>query len=500
MLVYKAFRGDIMKNLKLYDIKKRGMSLILVFTMIGSTAIGLSGCSKKDNTKSTPTRIQIVVDDTNNKIDKLLPEANDEIIDTATIMLLLNLLAKEDENGKVNADTISQIKSNIDVDNMINEFNSFLDIVEQNAIEEGKLEKISSVLPQELKNDAVILSNIEDIVKKIIDVSKAKNEIDLKKEYNKLYELFVNEEKIEYNGLIFEVRDLTYSSRAVANMYAETANYYSKEYISEDMYEAMNKRTNDQNNKAYIKSTLEILDNQMEEVSETDVIALFENKYKDVSALLKGKVDLSEDVIKNLINYMNLKYLESDKVAVKDMKQLVGEYDGEKINNVIIGVAAINKYNLNNQTAIIPYSAFLVDNYLVTETGKTDKIALEFCQYNSIMFINQIKKQTDYQSLIKNPYFNNLYKYFTKQDFTHIKQEQGKEVKYDVNWQEISDGVNFINYQFVIGALSKLPESDIKDNYFKISQENFAQSAQHIQNTIMDECKKVESKEYVKSK
>ena len=51
MLVYKAFRGDIMKNLKLYYIKKRGMSLILVFTMIGSTAIGLSGCSKKDNTK-----------------------------------------------------------------------------------------------------------------------------------------------------------------------------------------------------------------------------------------------------------------------------------------------------------------------------------------------------------------------------------------------------------------------------------------------------------------
>lgn len=488
-----------MKNLKLYNINKRGISLILAFTMIGSVAVGLSGCNKKENTKTTSS-MELVVDDTNNKINKLLPEANDEIVDTATIMLLLNLLAKEDENGKINADTISQVKSNIDADDMINEFNSFLDMIEQKAIEEGELEKVSSVLPKELKNDAVILSNIEDIAKKIIEYSKSKNKSEITKEYNKLYELFVKENELKYNGTTFELRDLTYSSRTVANMYAETANYYSKEYISEEMYEAMNKRTNDQNNKAYIKSTLEILDNQMEEISETDVIALFENKYNDISNLLKGKVNLTEDTIKNLVNYMNLKYLDSDKVAIKDMNQLVGEYDDEKINDVIMAVAAINKYNLNNQNSIIPYSVFLVDNYIVTETGKTDKIALEFCQYNSIMFINQINKQTDYQSLIQNPYFNNLYKYFTKQDFTHIKDENGKEVKYDINWQEISDGVNFINYQFIIGALSKLPDSEIKDNYFKISQENFAQSIQYIQNTIMDECKKVDYGEYVKVK
>ena len=43
---------------------------------------------------------------------------------------------------------------------------------------------------------------------------------------------------------------------------------------------------------------------------------------------------------------MNLKYLDSDKVAVKDMNQLVGEYDDDKLNDVMTAIEAINKYGL----------------------------------------------------------------------------------------------------------------------------------------------------------
>ena len=315
-----------------------------------------------------------------------------------------------------------------------------------------------------------------------------------------MYKLFVEEKEIELNSTKFETRDLTYASRTVANMYVETANYYSRNYISEDKYEKMNERTNDQNNKAYLKSTLEILDNEMEEKSEVDVISLFDNKYSEVIKLLDGKVKLSEDTIKNLVNYINLDYLSSDKVSKQDMNPIIGEYDDDKISDAITAVSAINTYNLNNQSSIIPYSAFLVDNYLKTDTGKADKIALDFVQYNSIMFVNTMDG-TDYSSLKSNPYFDNIYKYFTKQDFTHIQyDENGKEINNKVMWQNISNGANFINYQTILTATNKLPSSELKDNYVGVIEQNFGQSIQYIQNTIMDECKKVDTKEYIKTK
>ena len=482
-----------MKNLKLYNnLKTRFAALALAATLIGSNAVGLSGCKSEDE-NLTPETVQTLVDDTKTRIDTTLPEANDEIVDNATIMLLLDILAKKDENGKINSDIISNYVTNIDADDMISEFNSFLDIVEQKAVLEGEVEKLSFVLPDELNNDKIILANIETILENIIKYSEENNKDAVIKEFNKMYTLFVEEKEIKENGTKFEIRDLTYTSRAVANMYAETANYYSRNFISQEKYKNMDERTNDQNNKAYIKSTLEILDNEMEEKSEVDVISLFDKKYTEVRDLLNGKVKLSENTIKNLVNYMNLDYLNSDKVAKQDMNQVVGEYDDDKLSDVISGVNAINAYNIKNQNNMIPYSVFLVDEHLKTDTGKADKIALDFVQYNSIMFLNKNNEKSSSAEV----YFENVYKYFTKQDFTHI---DNKGVKSSIMWQDISDGVNFVNYQIIFTAINKLPNSDVKDSYIAVAQQNFGQSIQYIQNTITGECKKVDVKEYVKTK
>ena len=482
-----------MKNLKVFsNLKTRFAALALAATMIGSTAVGLSGCKSEDE-NLTPETVQTLVDDTKTRIDTTLPEANDEIVDNATIMLLLDILAKKDENGKINSDIISKYVFNIDADDMISEFNSFLDIVEQKAVLEGEVEKLSFVLPDELNNDKIILANIETILENIIKYSKENNKDAVIKEFNKMYTLFVEEKEIKENGTKFEIRDLTYTSRAVANMYAETANYYSRNFISEEKYKNMDERTNDQNNKAYIKSTLEILDNEMEEKSEVDVITLFGEKYTEVSDLLNGKVKLSKNTIENLVNYMNLDYLNSDKVAKQDMNKIVGEYDDDKLSDVISGVSAINAYNIKNQNNMIPYSAFLVDEHLKTDTGKADKIALDFVQYNSIMFLNKNNEKSEYAEV----YFDNVYKYFTKQNFTHI---DNKGVKNSIMWQDISDGVNFVNYQIIFTAINKLPSSEVKNSYIAVAQQNFGQSIQYIQNTITGECKKVDVKEYVKTK
>ena len=320
-------------------------------------------------------------------------------------------------------------------------------------------------------------------------------------EFNKIYTLFADEKEIEVDGIKFEIRDLTFPSRAVATTYAETAAYYSRNYITNEQYEKIDERTDDQNNKAYIKSKLEILSNQMEEVSEIDVIKLFDEKYEEINKLLKGKVNLSKDTIKNLVNYINLKYISGDKVSTKDMKQIVGEYTDEKVNDVITAIDAINTYNLSNQNNIIPFSVFLVDEHLKTETGITDKIALDFIQFNSIMLNNTTDSKTNYNELKNNPYFKNVYKYFTKQNFTHIqKDENGKKINNNIIWQEISDGTNFVNYQVILYTLNKLPKVDNLDNYIEKTETNIGESIQYIQNTIMDECKKVDATEYVLTK
>ena len=482
-----------MKNFKIYkNLKTRVAAFVLAATMIGSTAVGLSGCKGKDENLSSDA-VQTIVKDTKTRIDTTLPEVNDEMVDNATIMLLLDILAKEDANGKINSELISKYISNIDSDAMISEFNSFLDIVEQKAILEGDLEKISFVLPDELNNDKIILANIETILENIIKYSNENNKDAVVNEYNKLYTLFVDEKEIKENGTKFEIRDLTYTSRAVANMYAETANYYSRNFISEEKYKNMDERTNDQNNKAYIKSKLDILDNEMEEKSEVDVIALFDKKYTEINDLLKGKVSASQNTIKNLVNYMNLDYLNSKKVSKQDMNTIVGEYEAAKLSEIIMVLDAINKYNLKHQNNMISYSSFLVDEHLKTDTGKADKLALDFVQYNSIMFLNKNKEQA-YEAEV---YFDNVYKYFTSQDFTHI---DNKGVKNHVLFQDISDGVNFVNYQMVFATINKLPNSEVKDSYIAVLQQNFGFSIQSIQNTITGECEKVDVKEYVKTK
>ena len=486
-----------------FKIDKNLSKRISALSMAGIILItNLAGCKKQNNNKTqTPNSIVKMVDNTNNKIDTLLPEISDEMVDNSSLMLLLDVIAKEDENGKISADVISEFKSKLDVDDMMNEFTSFLDIIGYNVKQDGKIVKVSDALPKELDNDKVILSSVETILENIIKYSKEKNKDGVVSEFNKIYTLFVDEKEIEVDGIKFEIRDLTFPSRAVATTYAETAAYYSRNYITNEQYEKIDERTDDQNNKAYIKSKLEILSNQMEEVSEIDVIKLFDEKYEEINKLLKGKVNLSKDTIKNLVNYINLKYISGDKVSTKDMKQIVGEYTDEKVNDVITAIDAINTYNLSNQNNIIPFSVFLVDEHLKTETGITDKIALDFIQFNSIMLNNTTDSKTNYNELKNNPYFKNVYKYFTKQNFTHIqKDENGKKINNNIIWQEISDGTNFVNYQVILYTLNKLPKVDNLDNYIEKTETNIGESIQYIQNTIMDECKKVDATEYVLTK
>ena len=457
---------------------------------------GFFGCKKNTENNETENstfeeivepvddyaEIKDIVSTTNQKVDELLPEVNDEISRNTSIVLLLELFTQKDENGKINADLISQFKSKLDVDNMISDFNAYLDLVQKKAIDEGNLIKVSSSLPDELSNNIIMYSNASDST-------------NLLYEFYKIYSLIVDEKSIEANGIKFEIRDLSFPSRAVANNLAEIAAYYSRNYITQEQYDRIDKRANDQNNKAYIKQDAEILNNQIIGISETDVVALFNKKYEGVKELLSGKVNLSDETIKNLINYINIEYLNSDRVSTKDMNQIIGEYDEDKVNDVLFAIDAINTYNLKNNK-IISYSSFLVDNYLNTDTGKTDSITLDFIQNNTLRIFNYVNDDTTYDKLNVNPYFKNIKSFIKWNDFTHIVN--GKQ--YDILYAEVSDGVKLICNETILYTLNQLPKVENMDNYLEISNTNLSESLQYLQNTITGECKRIDGSEYTLTK
>ena len=435
---------------------------------------------------------------TNSNIMNLFPDMNSETVNNATLILLLDLLAKEDENGKISSDVISNFKARIDSDNMMSDFNAVLDVLENTMITENRFITMSTVLPQEEKEDIEILSSIESIVSTIqylVQNNGSKDQIVT--EYNKIHSLFVDEDSVLVNGKELRVRDLSYANRALASAYARTAGYYVRNYVPEKDLKRLVERNNEQNNKAYIKTKLEILGNQMNEVSKIDVIAAINDKYTLINNSILSKANLSSSSIENLVNYANLKYIASDNVATKDKREILDGYDDSKVDEAIMAIDTIFTYDINNQDSMLLFSDLLLDTYKESNSGEIDKIALDFVQYNSIMLLNT----KDNIDIINNPYFQNIYKYFTKQDFTHMFKDENDEVKeVNVVWQDISDSTNFINNEIVLYTLNKLEMKKIEDmGYMKKAESNLVESIQYIQNTVSGECEKVDL-EFVKVK
>lgn len=450
-------------------------------TSMGSTESNVEGTNGSANLYKKETEI---VDNTFSQIKVLFNDMNDEVVNNASIIINLDELAKEDENGKVKADVISNFKNKIDSNNMITDFNTLIDAYENYMISKKQVASMDELVTN--KDDKKILSNLENITREIIE---GKN---VDSNFEKLYTLFVEEDALTVDGYKFEIRDLTFASRALSSAYARVGAYYARDYITEEKYSKMDKRTNDQNSKAYIMNKLEILNNLMDEKSIIDVKDTFERKYASVSDLLNGRIKLSSGDSKDLTNYANLEYLNSDKVATKDKREILGGYEDSKVIDTITAIDAINKYNFENQDELIAFSDLLIDEYAKTSTGKIDTLAMNFVQYNALMARNTIKEDAEFTEVFNNPYFQNIYKYTLKQKVTYkYKDENNKDKEYTIVYQEISDSVQLINNETIKYTLSKLPKVKYMEDYIKQSQSNVEESVQHIQNVVTGECEKV---------
>ena len=480
-------------------------SILLSLVMVGS-GLSLTGCNQKQNSGDTNStevvyqKEEDMISKLKSELKKVVPEMTDEKLTDTALILTLDLIAQKNENGKIRSDIMDYFKNKVDADSMMDNFNSFEDVIETNMITEDKFVSVATVLPEDLKEDKEILGYIESICRKIMAASLEGNKELVNSEFNKIYTLFVDEDTLTVSGVEFEVRDLTYPIRSISEAYARCAAYYGRNYVKEDKLKAIDKRTNQQNNKAYIKETLAIMANNIDEVSDTAVIDEFNAKYNAFEQLLNGKISTSAGNQKDLVNYLNLKYLESTHVSTKDKNEILNDYDEKQIDDTILTIDSITKYNEAHQTEMILFSSLLVKDYLDTDTGKTDKSALDFIQYNSMMLLNEKDSIKDFTTIFNDPYFKNIYMYFTKQDLTYKHKVDGNVIDEKIAWQEISDGTNFVNNEIIIYTLNQFPnlKKDFETYGFtKQTQMNLTESVQYVQNVITGECQKT-GYEYVK--
>ena len=479
-----------MKNYKLYKNTSKRITALIMAGLLSVSGLTMTGCTKKENdNKKDASQVQIEnsFDSTKKGIVALFPTMNPDVVENAALILMLDEIAKEDENEQIKANYMSLFKSKIDSDNMIDDFNSFLDTLEQTMIDEEKTIETWNLVIEE---DSEIISNLESITQNIING----NESAIKTNFEIIYKLFVKEEKVNVNGLDIEIRNLSYSGRAVADAYARTSAYYARNYITEKEYAKIDERTDAQNSKAYIKTKLEVLRNLINEKSETNVKDAFNNEYESTKTNLNGKINTSEVNIENLVNVLNLEYLNSDKVSTKDKNNILGEYSDENVSNVLITIDAITKYNQSNKDSIL-LSNMLIEKYAKTETGKIDKIALDYIQYNAMSLLNTTNAGSSFNEVYSNGYFQNLYKALTKQNLV-CKYTDGTKVT--INYQDLSDGAKVAINEIILFVMNERPNLKKGKGFEDRANSNVLDSVQYIQNTMLGECKKVEGNQFVK--
>ena len=78
--------------------------------------------------------------------------------------------------------------------------------------------------------------------------------------------------------------------------------------------------------------------------------------------------------------------------------------------------------------------------------------------------------------------------------------KEGKEVKNNIIWQEISNGAHFINDEVILLTLNKLPENEVINDNIKIAESNLFEIIKAVQKSINGECAITDYKTFVKNK
>ena len=499
------------------NMYKRVVSVAMAgFTLV--SAATYTACTKKPSVDATTPTIGVdtekdnsfkyeeeMVDSTIAKINELdLNFDKEVVVKDAALLLLLSEIAKKDENDKISSDVMAHFKNVVNEQNMMNNYDDFLDKIENAMIIDEKFISVSSVLPDNMLKEKNILGTIEHIAEYALQNRNDKQAV--LDSFDKMYTLFVDEKEVD--GV--KKGYLPYSLQSAASSYAREVNDLARYWASEGKRADLDSHTNDQRSKSDIINILGKISNQMEDVSlDKQIVERFNHLYSSFNEKITPYITSNIEAESQLINYINLDYLTSEDVAPKDRKELVGEYDEEIVRNVLDLIDAISKrnadaYAINGESANI----FGLEKLLIN-ANEQDVLAIRFVQSNSYMLLSSIDENVTLDSLFgdkEHPtYFDKLVWYTTKTpEFEHSYRKGDKDVvKETISYQNISKGVRFVcdeivRYTFsILKGKQHLTEDQIFSNYYDQSERNVVDSIKYIQNNI-GECTNVDAKEYIR--
>ena len=462
------------------DLKKRiaAVSLSLV-SLVG--VFTFSSCKKEvteevENYEEVENNIDKIRDNIKGKI------SNMSLVDAynAAIILDMNEIVKRDSNDKYNADIMSKLTKNMEPDALIDSYCAVLDNIENEITINGNNVRFSEVLPETYSKEKEILSKLEDLVLDSLSQSKETSV----KIFEIVYDLFVLDKIVEVRGTTFATRDLSPQFRALTNHYAKAMAYNARNFIDDKKYEEVINSTNGDDWKSQIFTELSVLDNQMQEESKVDAVKIFNNKYTQVKNLLNQVMQVNDNEVKALVNYLNIDYLNMDEVSYSDKLSILGDYSDESVSLAIDLIDRIMEYNKNNLNSMVAFSKFLVDEYKAKDKGEISSLALDNILYSSLKLYDETREDVKFSDVYLNPNFKELEKYLTKQDTKYSVSNK----EHDIDFQSIGNGANFVNFVVILNEFNYSLNIKELDSYKELAQDGLKQEISFIRNYVYGEC------------
>lgn len=462
------------------DLKKR-------ITAVSLSLVSLVGVFTFSSCKKEVTEEVQNYEEVENNIDKIRDNikgkiSNMSLVDAynAAIILDMNEIVKRDSNDKYNADIMSKLTKNMEPDALIDSYCAVLDNIENEITINGNNVRFSEVLPETYSKEKEILSKLEDLVLDSLSQSKETSV----KIFEIVYDLFVLDKNVEVRGTTFATRDLSPQFRALANHYAKAIAYNTRNFIDDKKYEDVINSTNGDDWKSQIFTELSVLDNQIQEKSTVDAVKIFNNKYTQVKNLLNQVMQVDDNAVKALVNYLNIDYLNMDEVSYSDKFSILGDYSDESVSLAIDLIDRIMEYNKNNLNNMVAFSKFLVDEYKAKDKGEISSLALDNILYSSLKLYDETRENVKFSDVYLNPNFKELEKYLTKQDTKYSVSTK----EHDIDFQSIGNGANFVNFVVILNEFNYSLNIKELDSYKELAQDGLKQEISSIRNYVYGEC------------
>lgn len=441
-----------MKRLKLYKQMNNKVVSIAMASTLFLTSLGFSGCNKNNdknddtlNNDTVNNDIVIIDQDTimSNTIDSLTNNLDNDINskfflnsdDQKSSIVLLNLdyivsNATYDSEGNLLSTALDKVYPNgLNTKKELNDLNTFLSKYrEYTRLLKNSNDFISLSKYALIDQDKIIISELENMTKELIDLKNKDSKEEINTLFNKISEFFVEEGILNINGKEYKKSDLSNGFRKGSEVFGTIFSEMTSDYVSKDKREKLDNKLKTTDSIYQIEVLLEVFANSKQNVintminnqdtyilddSDIEMINSFNSKYDQVLNNTKNKVNLTNDEISALVQIANIDFLASDNVSAGAMKTIVNKDFDTVIRNSISGIEKIEAYNKVHTTDLYTYE----DLFMNDEENLVNIIAIKGNISATLNLLNETNSNSTYSEIYNNKYFRfiELYNNYSSQ-------------------------------------------------------------------------------------